>query len=208
MIVTGSSQNSIHLEVNCISNTNAKGAFITFTPVHPDEFKSWIQFAKIIPCGSDITDIAGVPFGAYKVIAYDIEKEGHLMIPIATPAAINTVVVSGPVTSKDIDNNFQNDLSLEIYVSINLSDLTLTVNCRIDDQNKRTTADSLIIALRSVNDPENLMVKVQDRASSEALVYSVKPHTNYTITVFTVNNSSILNSTTRSMEIYVGKFMK
>lgn len=195
--------------MNYVNDTKAKGAFVTFWPIllARGGLNLQIPITKIFPYGKDSTVIEEVPYGVYFVAVYDVESDGYLMMPIAKPAFTSTVVILGQLTIEDTQSGFQNDEAqyLEINAAVDFSDLTLTIVCNISDQ--IINADSFLVALRSLDDPENLMVKVQKKTFSKPLVYDVNPQTNYTVTVFTVNNSSVLNSTIRSMEIYVGKFV-
>ena len=197
--------NTVHLEVSYIKNTKAKGAFVLIIPVLQNV--NDVQ-TSIVPFYQHFGAVKiKVPFGAHRVQVYDIEKEGHLMMPTANPAIVSRVVVLGSFTV--IDKSTDEHCQLEIYTEVDTSDLTLRVDCIHDAM---STAESCTVIVRSSKNPDVLVVKVQQREASKSLVYDdIEPETNYTITVFSVNNDGVPNSTICSMvvnvpEIILGMF--
>ena len=94
---------------------------------------------------------------------------------IPTSAITSMVAVSGPLTFKEIDTH-GDSVQVELSTVIDLSELTLTVNCSINDES--ITDDSCIVVVRSTDNPEKLMVKVQSREFTNPLVYDVEAETN------------------------------
>lgn len=161
------------------------------------------DISRIIPYSQSTTVLSNVPFGVYRVLAYDIESEGHLMMPTAIPATINSVVVLGTLP---VGNDHTNDLrtkQINTILDVSLHFLTLTVNCEFPEE---YLGDSCVVLLSSEANPSILTVKVQQRKSSKPLVYSIELKTNYTITVFTLNHYGITNSTVSSKAVFIGKF--
>ena len=193
IIVSGSDQNSVYLKVNYINGTKAKGAFVSFLPIS----KLQKPISLVIPYSQSFMLLTTVPFGAYRVLVYDLEREGHLMTPLAKPAVISTVAVLGSLTVDDAQND-----NTEITVVTYLTHLMLTATCAYDQM---SAADGCTIIVRSRDHPENLIVHIQQRESPKPLVYNVEAEINYTIAVFSTKSKSILNSTmSHSIEVFAG----
>ena len=193
IVVSGSDQNSVYLKVNYVNGTKAKGAFVSLLSMSRSQKPS---FSLVIPYSQMSMQLTAVPAGAYRVLAYDIEKEGHLMTPIAKPAIVSTVAVLGSSTLDDVQ-----DVNTEITAIVHLSQLMLTATC---GYGVGSPADGCMIVVRSREHPENLAVHIQQRESPNPLVYNVGTKTSYTVTVLSIMNDSILNSTVSSVEVFVG----
>lgn len=156
----------------------------------------------IIPYRQHFKEVTNVPFGVYRVLVFDIEKEGHLTMPIAKPAVVSTVIVLGSPILK-LDENKTNDIDqdLDTSVKVDISDLTLRVNLI----NVRSlAADNYVVTLSSSDYPDILVAKIWRKGFSKSLVYNVEPETNYTIIVFSANSDDVLNSSIWSTKVYVG----
>ena len=167
---------------------------------HGNDLKVQTPISQIVHYCQNTVIIPRVPIGVYTVLVYDIESEGHLMLPTASPAIISSVVVLGTLSFDDDD---QNGVT-KINTAIDLILLTLTVHC----VNAREFVNgSCIVILSSQKYPNDLVVKVQQRESSNPLVYKVEPETNYTITVYTVSSNGVANSSVKSTSVFIGMLM-
>lgn len=195
MVAIGSNKNTINLQVSFVKHSEAMGAFIILFPAF-----SQVNDVRmlIIPCEQSFTLLTNVPFGLYRVYAYDIDRKGNLMMPIARPALVRLVVVSGSPT---FPLNIESYDPIDIAAEVDASHRLLRVNCTYDSE---LTADSFMVILRSSKYPDILRVKLLQIEISKSLVYSVEEDTKYTITIFTINNESILNSSISSIDVYVG----
>jgi hypothetical protein len=177
-----------------INGTKAKGAFVSFLPISRSQKPS--AFSLVIPYSQNFMQLTSIPAGVYRVLAYDIEKEGYLTTPIAKPAIVSTVAVLGSTTLDDAQ-----DVNTGTTAIVQLSQLTLTATCGYDVM---SLASGCMIVVRSREHPEKLIVHTQQRESSNSLVYNVEAQTNYTIMVFSIMNDSVLNSTISSVDVFVG----
>ena len=82
-----------------------------------------------------------------------------------------------------------------------LSTFAIKVDCIHDVS---SDADSCTVIVRSNEDPDNVKVGVKPRVSDGPLIFDIQFGTNYTITVYTVNNGDVQNSTVHTMEVYTG----
>lgn len=196
VIVTGSDHNTIHVRVNYINNTNAQGAFISIVPLLQSDTLNIAPISAVIHFRQNTTVLNRIPFGIYKVMAYDIEEDGLLTMPTAESAVINTVVVLGSLTH---DRNSVKEK--EVNITTDISHSTLNVNCIYDG---KSAADSCMVIVWSNECPDNLNVQVQPRESSSPLLYHVEDEMKYSLIVLTVNQNGILNSTIITREILVG----
>lgn len=190
--------------MNYVNGTSAKGAFITFLPIMPKEghiSKYQVPFSVIVPYNQKSKEISSIPCGIYEVLAYDVESNGYLEMPMANPATYTTIVVLGSSSNED-NSSYESDI--EIHTVIDLMELTLKVFCIFE---QRSRAESCMVTLRSKELPSYLMVKSQQRGSSKPLVYSVEAQKNYTINVFAIDEDNIQNSTTQSTAVFVGMFV-
>lgn len=198
------SENLLQLMIHYTNNTRAKGAFLTLIPV---SHSITLYHNYVSPRNNNITSISTlstrVPFGIYKILAYDIEEDGLLPMPVATPAIVETVAILGTsFTSNDIAT--ENSTNKDITLSTNILSHTLQINC---NYHKLSDAQGCMVVVRSKAQPEDLTVKLQPRQSLYPLEYYVHPKISsvYVITAFAVGESGILNSSISTMELNVGE---
>ena len=202
-IVSETDHNILQVTVNYINNTGAKGAFISLVPLSQSSMlHRFLDY--VLPVTASMLSTR-VPLGIYKIFTYDIEEDGLLPMPVATPATVNTIAILGTSFTFD-DVAVETNRSQEVTLSTSVLHHTLKINCKY---NKLSDAQGCMVIVRSKAQPENLTVKFQPRESAymyplEYYVYS-EISTAYVVTVFTVGESGILNSSINSMEIHVGK---
>ena len=197
--------NILQVNVNYINNTRAKGAFISLVPISHSNQLLDQQFLDYILPATALMLSTMVPLGIYKILSYDIEEDGLLSMPKATPATVNTVAVLGTsFTFNDIV--MENNTNVEVLVTASTSILhhTLKINCKY---NKLSDARGCMVIVRSRAQPENLTVKLQSRESVYPLEYYVDSEVSitYLITVFAMGDNGILNSSINTMEILIGR---
>ena len=201
-------QTNDHLTATFATNSRAKGAFVVLMPDSlagntqtVDKLQSTFSFIISRPSERATTTVRfEVPLGTYKLLAYDIEENGLLNVPIAAPAIVSTAILHGHAILADRKGLEPQ----EVNITANIFERFLIINCTYVDGND---IHGCLVILSSRLSPEQVHVQIQLRDSLFPLVYSVKPEIRYTITTFAIKeDSGILNSTINSMEVYVGMF--
>ena len=201
VILSRSDHNVLQVTVNYINNTRAKGAFISLVPLSQGSMLQ--QFLDYTLPATVLTLSTRIPFGIYKVLTYDIEENGLLSVPVATPATVNTEAILGTSFTFN-DAIIENNASQEVTLSTSIHHHTLKINCKY---HRLSAVQGCMVIVRSRAHPENLTVKLQPRESMYPLEYYVdsKISIAYVVTVFAVGESGILNSSINTMELHVGK---
>ena len=189
------------MTVSYINNTRAKGVFVSLVPLSQSSILH--QFLDYTLPVTVLMLSTRVPLGIYKVLAYDIEEDGLLPMPVATPAIVDTVAILGTSFVLD-DVATENYASQDVTLSTRVLSHTLQINC---NYHKLSDAQGCMVAVRSRAQPEDLTVKLQPRQSLYPLEYYVHPKISdvYVITVFAVGEGGILNSSISTMELNVGE---
>lgn len=202
MVVSDLKNNSLNFVVRYINNTKAKGALITLTPIQVksmDYTKMMSYRSWTIPVEEMNTTIFKVTTGIYKVLAYDIEHNGLLALPTATPAITSTVLVTGSLLG-----------GINVAVNCRMMNVTtqilpplLHINCSF---NKPFPGQwqGCMVALQSDKYSDTLSTTFRLKGSSTPLVYLIEGERSYTLTVFAMRENSIINQCNSKVELYVG----
>lgn len=193
------------MQLKFINNTKAEGALLILLPqdLNYNVFEE-PTLSLIIPRNNtNFTILTQVPFGMYRVFAYDIEESGLLTLPISTPAIATTTYVHGHSvsTKQDLIKKKEVNVTVEIILQ-----QFIKLSCTYDSM-IMSAVRGCMVSLSSRSDPESLRVQLQLRDSAYPLVYTVQPDTTYILTVFTImEDTGIIHSSINSLQVHVGKF--